>query len=487
MKPFVHPNGFIREGMLLCVWAFISLCLTGYGWAAQTEQLIVFTQPVESSVNKHFSEKVLPEIRTMCRQMHLPLSEVTVTKGVPREVGITPLMIYQNHLGRSVYQGRTSTLDRVKHFIRTSRRIPQGQDALILTRTPVWHTGHAAVWSPIKISDLGGTQPQGYDPHEFQKEAFQAILSGFSSYALEEQASMKRSDRGFYMDFYPWCAKDGTLYISTALYSQFHCKKPVFVTGDHKIIGPYKKRKALFMKAAKLMEEQVKQVIQDPLGGDGFDPVPSQIPVVSWESLGFHLPPAPDEKTALASSEITLSPAWHMAEKNDDGTPLIQFRFPPPLDQYSGEFTRVTGTLVFPEDLSFSTMKGNVHAHADSITMGEPDLDGTLTSNLFLNQAQYPTSFFQLETNQSTDKTLEFGTLSLVNISGTFNLKGKSVPLSLPVEIEPVLNDKEKPVLLIRGSFSIDLRTYGIEGATGPEPQKYTVLIDLNLAMEPDS
>ena len=118
--------------------------------------------------------------------------------------------------------------------------------------------------------------------------------------------------------------------------------------------------------------------------------------------------------------------------------------------------------------------------------MGESDLDGTLKSSLFLDQATYPTSFFQLDTAQSTDKALEFGTLSMVNITGTFHLKDKASPLSLPVEIEAVLNDQEQPVLLIRGSFSIDLRAYGIEGATGPEPQKYTVLVDLNLAMVQD-
>lgn len=486
MRTFFISSGLGRQTILALACTLMILAIPCMGISAPPEQLIVFTGDSGSSVNRHFIEKVLPEIRDMCKDMGLALSQETVSHGVPQEVGITPLIVYQNHLGRSVYQGRTTTLDRVKRFIRTSRRIPQGQDALVLQKTPLWRIGHAAVWSPIKISDLGGTQPKRYEPDTFQKEALAAILSGFSSYSMEEQARLKRSDRGFYMDFYPWRSEDGTVYLSLALFSQFHCKKPVFQTGDNKIIGPYKKRKALFDKAAKLMEEKVKQVINDPLGGDGFDPVSSNIPVVTWETLGYPLPPAPAGKSAMTASDVSLSTSFRMAKQNDDGTPLIQFRFPPPLDQYSGEFTQVTGNLTFPEDLSFSGMTGAVYAHSHSITMGEPDLDKTLISSLFLNQATFPTSSFLLESTQSSDTSLAFGRLSLLNITGSFHLKGKSVSLSLPVEIEAVLDDNEEPVILIRGSFSIDLREFGIEGATGPEPQKYTLLIDLNLAMKQD-
>lgn len=486
MKPIFQPGGAACRAVLLPICAFV-LC----AWPSPAhpspslEQLIIFTQEGDSQVSRHFSQTILPQIRDLSEAMNLSLSVTSTAKGAPPDVGITPLIVYQNHLGRSVYQGRTTTLDRVRHFIRTSRRIPQGKAPLVLTRTPAWRVGHAAVWAPIKISDLGGTQPGGYDAKTFQEETLQAILSGFSSFTMEEKAQLKRSDRGFYMDFYPWLSADGTLYISLALYSQFHCKKPVFETGDDKVIGPYKKRKALFEKAARLMEEKVKEVMADPLGGDGFDPVPTQTPVLSWKELGHDLPPAPAQKADSPPPDISLKPSWHLAEKNDDGSPQIQFRFPPPLDQYSGEFSRLTGTLDFPGDLSFSGMKGAVYVHVESVTMGEADLDNTLKGSLFLDMKSFPTSHFTLEKTRAAGDVLEFGRLFLVTLSGSFQLKDKTVPLSLPVEMEAVLDSRERPRILIRGTFTINLKDYGIEGATGPAPQKHTLLIDLNLAMIP--
>ena len=51
------------------------------------------------------------------------------------------------------------------------------------------------------------------------------------------------------------------------------------------------------------------------------------------------------------------------------------------------------------------------------------------------------------------------------------------------MEIEPVIGEQEKPLLLARGSFQIDLRDFDIEGAEGPAPAKYTLALDINLKM----
>lgn len=471
--------------VLCCCTLF--LALPSQGLCSPDEQLIVFSNTGSTPVNRHFQETVLPQIRAIAETMHLTVSEEKLDRGAPDEVGITPLIVYQNHLGRSVYQGRSNTLNRLKNFIRTSRRIPQGQEEQNLTQTPIWRQGRGAVWAPLKISDLGGTKPQGYTPEGFQKESIVAICSGFSSFSMEDKALMKRSDRGFYMDFYPWRGQDGTLFISLALYSQFHCKKPVFELRDKPIQGPYDKRAELFKQAGRLMEDQVKQHITDPFGGDGFDFVEEGIPVVSWETLGYALPSAPAATSVQPTPDLVLAQSWRLAEKQENDEPVVQFRFPPPLDNYSGEFKHVTGSVRFPEGLMFSGMTGSVSVDSSSVTMGEEDLDKTIKDSLFLDQAHFPFSDFRLTQAQSDVTSLGFGHLSLVNIKGTFQLKGKSIPLALPVEIEAVVNEHDTPQLLIRGSFPIDLTVFNIEGATGPEPQRHMLLIDLNLTMEPDT
>ncbi|MBU1168512.1 MAG: YceI family protein [Proteobacteria bacterium] len=470
--------------IFLCLFS-LSLGLPAQGQSNIEERLIVFMNSGNSEVNRHFRQSVLPEIRTMAKAMHLTVSEENLDRGAPEEVGITPLIIYQNHLGLSVYQGRSNTMNRIKNFIRTSRRIPQGKEPQALSRTPIWRHGRGAVWSPLKISDLGGTQPVAYTPDAFQQESITAICKGFSSFHMEEKALMKRSDRGFYMDFYPWRGQDGTLFISLALYSQFHCKKPVFELRKNVIQGPYDKRADLFKEAGRLMEDQAKLHIADALGGDGFDFVDTKTPLVSFESLGYALPLTPAAKASNNTTDIVLSKSWRLVPKHGDDEPVIQFRFPPPLDNYSGEFKQAEGSVLFPENLSFSGMTGSVAAHSSSVTMGEEDLDKTIKDDLFLDQTHFPVSDFHLIQARSDDTSLRFGRLSLVNIDGTFQLKGKTIPLSLPLEMEVVLDENDRPLILVRGSFPIDLKTFNIEGATGPEPQRNTLLIDLNLTLEP--
>ncbi len=46
-------------------------------------------------------------------------------------------------------------------------------------------------------------------------------------------------------------------------------------------------------------------------------------------------------------------------------------------------------------------------------------------------------------------------------------------------------HDRGKPQLLMNGSFSIDLRTFKIEGADGPAPANHTLEFDVNFALVP--
>ena len=108
---------------------FVFLLLPPYTHAAsETEQLIVFVQPDASEVEKAFRERRLPEIRKLAEAMGVSVHVVDARKGSPAEVGITPLIVYQNHRGRSIYQGRTNTPQRIRNFIRTSRFVPQEKE-----------------------------------------------------------------------------------------------------------------------------------------------------------------------------------------------------------------------------------------------------------------------------------------------------------------------------------------------------------------------
>ena len=175
-----------------------------------------------------------------------------------------------------------------------------------------------------------------------------------------------------------------------------------------------------------------------------------------------------------------------MDQPGPSDPPLIQFRFPAPLDFYSGEVKYGKGELILvkPDELNGATGSIEVNTRK-SITMGEPVLDEAIKGSALLNAREYPESSFVLKSIVSEGQSLAFGQLTPANVSGTFTLKGKSIPMSTVSEFEPVVGEDGLPRLLVRTAFQIDLRTFDIEGADGPAPVKFTVLFDINLKMKP--
>jgi len=450
--------------------------------ASPEEQLIVFVQSGKSPVDRHFQANHLPEIRRLTEQTNIEMSVLEAKDGAPAEVAITPLIIYQNFRGRSIYQGRSTTLYRVRNFIRTSRFVPQGGAPLQRQQIPVWHNGRTRTWAPIKISRVTGTPPPDYKHEIFLEEAHRALAKGFRKFRYQKSINLGRADRGFYMDFYPWQAEDGTLFLSLALYSQFHCKEPVFELKKQPLIGPWKDRKKMFRQAAAIMEREVIRQIQDPDGGDGFDPVSRSISKPTWTALGFPLPSAPEESRAsLASLTEKVPTTWILDRPGPDDPPLIQFRFPAPLDHYSGEATRGKGKLTISDDRRAEGIAGYIEVDPTSVTMGEPTLDEALQGSLFLYSRKFKTAAFHIESVQGDIDPIGWGRLTPAGMNGLFELKGVTTPMSLPVEIEPIVGSDGNPRLLVRGAFQVDLTAFDIEGADGPAPVRNTLMVDVNL------
>jgi hypothetical protein len=293
----------------------------------EDEQLIIFVQKSDAEQERLFRQNSIPEIKKLAGEMNIPVSVVGLEKGVPQEVKITPLIVYQNYRGRSFYQGRSNTCDRIRNFIRTSRYVPQGKEPLVRDQIPVWEMGRARVWSPLKVASVTGHKPDNYNDEEFKKEAMQAIYSGFHYYQETKSVSLGRADRGFYLDFYSWLSENKTLHLSLAVFSQFHCKDPVFHTRDNPLTGPWENRKEMFQKAAGLLERVVLKCIRDAYTGDGFIPVGEDVKAVSWEALGFPLPPAP-KREAVKSVDAKIPNRWILKESKPDKIPMVQFRFP---------------------------------------------------------------------------------------------------------------------------------------------------------------
>jgi hypothetical protein len=327
--------------------------------------------------------------------------------------------------------------------MRTSRFVPQGKERNRRENIPVWTRGRSRVWAPLKVAPVSGTKPDGYNHNTFVTKALKNIAKGFKKFRIQKEAELDRADRGFYMDFNPWLSDDGTLFITVVVFSQFDCKAPVF---SKKIIGPWKKQQKLFHQAARAGEKAVILISADPASGDSFEPVKKNTSQRTWEQIGFPLPPAPKVKTAGMAVSAVVPREWIVTDSGPDDPPMIQFRFPAPLDNYAGEVKSGRGELFLSQNRMVSGAHGFVEiATRDNITMGDPRLDEAIQGSMMLYSKKFPAARFDIENISGENQPIAYGRLSPAFVAGKFTLKGKSIPLTSMTQIEPVMGEDGRP------------------------------------------
>ena len=450
------------------------------------QQLVVFVSPNASTLARTFQTEHLPSIREVAQELGIPGRVIDVSGGAPPEVVLTPLLLFQDHRGRSVYEGRYANIERIRNFLRTSRVVGQGDEGLTLRDMPVWQSGRSRIAALLKVAAVTGKQPPRYNHDKFTAEAKHAILKGFAKFEIARSVTLGRSDRRFYLDFNPWLSHDDTLYLSVSLYSQFHCKEPVFTRPGAAFSGPWRDRKRLFRRAAAALEDAIVDTLKSSPMGDGFDPVPNSVPSVTWLSLGLELPPSPSH-AAKELSGPPLPRRWTLSTKGTGDASHLAFHFPAPLDSYAGEVRSVRGELAFDSVLSVASVRGHFTADPASVTMGDPDLDHALHGSTFLDVEAHGTSKFVIESVDAEPAALAYGRQVPVTMRGSFSMKGVTLPLSARAFFEPVIGPSGSPRLLLTGRFQLSMAAFAIEGPDGPSPAEDTLILDFRFSMEPAS
>ena len=471
---------------VLCISAVLAVAAApATSHADAGEQVVVFLQPDDSEVHRAFEQQTWPALQKIAADLGVEVTTVDVSKhGAPEMIRSTPSIVFMNHRGRSVYQGRLTTLDRIENFIRTSRVIPQGAGMVERTRTPVRAAGRLALATPIKISALAGTAPDGFDADAFVHDMQAAIAAGMDGYELAEKTTLARTDRLFYIDFHPYRSESGDLFVSSALFSQFHCHDPLFTRFESAWRGTWDDRSALFGKAAAELVERIDAAMADGVIGDGLQPLATDVPVVSWEALQLSLPERPTGLALDADLDLELPDAWIV--ESDVAGNEVHFRFPAPLDGYAGRATSLTGRLEAPGQ-ELTQLDGWFQVDADSVTMGEPDLDSYIHGIAMLNVTSHPTSRFTIDrVTADASLPLAFGSLVPVQLSGTFSMKGVDIPLDVPAQLELTVGEDRRPRLRFDATWSLDLyEPFGMEGPDGDESIRNTLLFTANIVLVP--
>ena len=428
----------------------------------------------------------LAAIEQEASELGVPLSLVDVREsGAPPEVQLVPLLLYQNHRGRSIFQGRHADAGKVSHFVRTARFVPQGNGAIERADVATRQLGRMTLALSVKVTGLGGTLPDGHDAAAFEASAREAVFARLGELGFQHQASalLDRSDRTFYLDFYPWRGEDGTWWVTPALYSQFHCHEPVFMGLDEAPSAPT--LEGAFAAAAQMLADRVEVVRTTSTIGDDFNPVGTEVASTTLEALGFPLPPPP-AAGAVAAADVSLDAREWVVDLAASGGAPIQFQFPAPLDNYTGVARDVEGLLVLAGDGGLAGASASVQVATPSVTMGETGLDDWIHGANVLAIDDFPAARFVLREFSGDLAPLAFGEPRQLVATGDFSMVGLTTPLSATVELLPVVNEAGEARLETTAQFRVNIRDpFGIDGPDGPEPASSTLEFFVRGALMP--
>jgi polyisoprenoid-binding protein YceI len=448
--------------------------------------LVVFQQG-GSQVSRDFTTRALPRLRELAAARGITLDLRDARAGAPEEVHTTPLLVYQDASGRSIFRGRYTDFDRIAQFLRTVRAGPLANAGTTYENTATWRRGRAVVIAPIKITALSGDLPPQYDEHAFMDRARRAVLSGFKRFRMERRVVAFPSDRAFYMDFHPYRDAAGRLFVSTAIYSGFNCVEPIFQGFDEPVAGEWVSSDEVFARAAKLLEDRVAQLSVSSEAGDAFDPVADDVPLKAWASLRLALVPEPPPATARAAAAAAALPRrLVVADSGAEDPPRLQFRFAVPLDSYNGEVRKLTGTIVLGEGSRLNGATGTFDAATASVTMGNKTLDAEIR-NAMLRTDTFPGARFVLDPVEAANTALVPGVPAPFTATGHLEMLGVSVPLSVKAQAEAGSDEDGTPRLDVRARFRFRIgSTFGLKGPDGPAPANDTLEFDARFALKPE-
>ena len=443
--------------------------------AEESEQIIVFTQ----NSDKIFLENTLPKIRQLCKVKKIKLIEKNIAEGLPAEITTTPCLVFQNAKGRSIFSGRYTEWTSIMNFIRTSRFLPSEAGEKDCRDTVLtYQNGRTTLFSVLKITSLTGELPPNFSEKEFHASAKKEIEATFLQFKQVGEVCKQKTDRAFYLDFYPYRDKKGIYYMSVALFSQFNCITPIFQNAEKPLQNP--DFQLLMKDAAVLLEKEIFAQLKSSPNGDAVSFISAEIPTKTWEELSLGLPKARENVLQKTAENCKIPQDWQYAGALNEEIPALQFHFLPPLDRYIGEIKKINGTL-FLTDNQF-IKEGNFEAEMLSLTMGVEDFDHKIHTK-YIKAQKYPKASFHFE-KIALPMPLKVWESQTFPLEGELFFMGKSQKLKIMATFTPVMSENGKVMMEISTNFNLNIDYYEIKGPDGPKNSAENMAFLMNFQLK---
>lgn len=459
------------------------LCLSfsTIGQQKLDEELVIF---VQKSSDSEFTTNNISELEAYMKKHKVSTKVINVDKmGAPKEVGYTPYIVYRNHLGNKVYKGRYTTHKRILNFIRTVRQLPQENINYEEKDVFVWKQDRTHIIFKLKITDLQGTAPEGFDQQQFKKAYLKGLKKGFAEAHFTHHEQVNNSEEMFYCNFYPYRGGDGKVYVSAEIYSHYDCIVPIYKKFDTPIVGS-SISEGFELAAANIFKE-IKRLVVESEMGDALNFIKKATPTVDWKQLKLKKLNAPKTKHALGKTNVSFPKIWTMAGPLDESTPLLAFHFPAPLMQYGGEIKKSTGDIMLENNTSIKNAAGTFVVDVSSLEMGESSLNSSVKKSM-LYVDKHPTATLKFTEISSKDFELALGKITRADIKATLTMVGQTSNVVATSQFEPYLDDNGELVLHITTQFVVKdlVGSHGVDGPDGPEDANNTLYFNANFLMK---
>lgn len=171
--------------------------------------------------------------------------------------------------------------------------------------------------------------------------------------------------------------------------------------------------------------------------------------------------------------------------KDPKGVNNATFKLDAPLEAINGNATGISGTVAFDPQAPAATT-GKIVVATSSLRVGNPIQQEHMLGAQWLDAAKYPEISF---TARELKNVKTSGDTTTAEVVGTFNLKGISKTLTVPVKLT-YLKDKlgqrvpdlKGDLLVIRANFSIKRSDFGIMPGQAEEKVAETIELTLSIA-----
>ncbi|MEM8569000.1 MAG: YceI family protein [Bacteroidota bacterium] len=440
-------------------------------------QIVVFVD-ASKELDQKFMEEYYDSMVEIARGLEIDIVKFDVKNGAPEEITVTPQIAFQNKFGRSFYVGRYAELSRFKVFLRTVARNPQTDKSNLKTEIMTYINGRSTTALPVKITELKGSYSG--NKKEFQSKSLAAFYSGFKKFSLEAELDFKRTNRLFYLDVHPFVSEEGKLYLSYEIYSQFNCVVPVYSKLAEPFVAELTDYENAFEQLAEILENEVFRISETSTIGDGFTTVTETVKVATWESLGLALKGGESNVQSNSIDIENIGDNWLVMGEIDKLTPIVQFNFYAPLDNYAGEVKRLKGSLNWKEN----SLSGRFVVDTQDVTMGEETYDKNVHKK-YIKVKRFPEASFAFEDFNWDRKDILIADAGARLISGTFSFMGREQEIEAATQIVPVMEKDNTVRLIITSEFNLNVFEHSkVNGPDGPKNARENMHFKLNFVME---